>query len=212
LRKVAEADRHEPRPLLLRAGRGEPGEQVLIPVSQPALDDVVHARAERDGALAGFRLVARDGEPIAVCALLHVGAPARAQGGEPGARDERQVLLLKRENFELAGTSSVESACATGTETSVLNLGSPEVQRKEGEQRTYSPRIGALQCRGLTKNVAIIGDSCPATRAGERFVWEALAEGVGFEPTIRLPVYTLSKRAPSATRPSLRTERCKTPG
>src|SRR5438132_8836681 len=36
-----------------------------------------------------------------------------------------------------------------------------------------------------------------------------LAEGVGFEPTIRLPVYTLSKRAPSATRPSLRTERCK---
>ena len=34
----------------------------------------------------------------------------------------------------------------------------------------------------------------------------ALAEGVGFEPTIRLPVYTLSKRAPSATRPSLRRE------
>jgi hypothetical protein len=31
-----------------------------------------------------------------------------------------------------------------------------------------------------------------------------LAEGVGFEPTIRFPVYTLSKRAPSATRPSLR--------
>ena len=31
-----------------------------------------------------------------------------------------------------------------------------------------------------------------------------VAEGVGFEPTIRLPVYTLSKRAPSATRPSLR--------
>src|SRR5262245_39347610 len=30
-----------------------------------------------------------------------------------------------------------------------------------------------------------------------------VAEGVGFEPTIRLPVYTLSKRAPSATRPSL---------
>src|SRR5215831_3285495 len=31
-----------------------------------------------------------------------------------------------------------------------------------------------------------------------------MAEGVGFEPTIRFPVYTLSKRAPSATRPSLR--------
>jgi hypothetical protein len=34
---------------------------------------------------------------------------------------------------------------------------------------------------------------------------EVMAEGVGFEPTIRFPVYTLSKRAPSATRPSLRT-------
>src|SRR3954467_5620321 len=32
----------------------------------------------------------------------------------------------------------------------------------------------------------------------------ALAEGVGFEPTLRLPVNTLSKRAPSATRPPLR--------
>src|ERR1700722_13745915 len=34
-----------------------------------------------------------------------------------------------------------------------------------------------------------------------------MAEGVGFEPTIRFPVYTLSKRAPSATRPPLRTWR-----
>src|SRR5262249_50054653 len=30
------------------------------------------------------------------------------------------------------------------------------------------------------------------------------AEGEGFEPSIRFPVYTLSKRAPSATRPPLR--------
>ena len=31
-----------------------------------------------------------------------------------------------------------------------------------------------------------------------------MAEGVGFEPTIRFPVYTLSRRAPSTARPSLR--------
>lgn len=31
-----------------------------------------------------------------------------------------------------------------------------------------------------------------------------LAEGVGFEPTIRFPVYTRSRRAPSTTRPPLR--------
>src|SRR5437868_10147295 len=29
------------------------------------------------------------------------------------------------------------------------------------------------------------------------------AEGAGFEPAIRLPVYTLSRRAPSTTRPPL---------
>src|SRR5258708_31953925 len=34
-----------------------------------------------------------------------------------------------------------------------------------------------------------------------------LAEGVGFEPTLRLPVNTLSKRAPSTARPPLRRNR-----
>src|SRR5262249_5465468 len=32
---------------------------------------------------------------------------------------------------------------------------------------------------------------------------QILAEGGGFEPTLRFPVNTLSKRAPSATRPPL---------
>ncbi len=32
-----------------------------------------------------------------------------------------------------------------------------------------------------------------------------MAEGAGFEPAIRFPVYTLSRRAPSTTRPPLRT-------
>src|SRR6266567_6355782 len=45
------------------------------------------------------------------------------------------------------------------------------------------------------------------SKSGRRMLEpELLAEGVGFEPTIRFPVYTLSKRAPSATRPSLRIE------
>ncbi len=36
-----------------------------------------------------------------------------------------------------------------------------------------------------------------------------LAERVGFEPTLELPLNTLSKRAPSATRPSLRARGCR---
>jgi hypothetical protein len=35
---------------------------------------------------------------------------------------------------------------------------------------------------------------------------ENMAERVGFEPTLEFPLNTLSKRAPSATRPSLRLE------
>jgi hypothetical protein len=37
-------------------------------------------------------------------------------------------------------------------------------------------------------------------------VLENMAERVGFEPTLEFPLNTLSKRAPSATRPSLRRE------
>jgi hypothetical protein len=33
-----------------------------------------------------------------------------------------------------------------------------------------------------------------------------MAEGEGFEPSIRFPVYTLSRRAPSTTRPPLQCE------
>ncbi len=36
------------------------------------------------------------------------------------------------------------------------------------------------------------------------FIFNNLAERVGFEPTLEFPLNTLSKRAPSATRPSLR--------
>ena len=36
--------------------------------------------------------------------------------------------------------------------------------------------------------------------------FSVLAEREGFEPSIELPLYTLSKRAPSTTRPSLRFE------
>lgn len=39
----------------------------------------------------------------------------------------------------------------------------------------------------------------------EDMVLSLLAERAGFEPAIRLPAYTLSKRAPSATRTPLQT-------
>src|SRR6202030_932261 len=56
----------------------------------------------------------------------------------------------------------------------------------------------------LAKTTPVTGPNAPRQGDGESRSLGAMAEGVGFEPTIRFPVYTLSKRAPSATRPSLR--------
>jgi uncharacterized protein YqcC (DUF446 family) len=52
----------------------------------------------------------------------------------------------------------------------------------------------------------VVADNLPAHKvSGIRQCLEmVLAETVGFEPTIELPLYTLSKRAPSTTRPRLR--------
>jgi hypothetical protein len=44
---------------------------------------------------------------------------------------------------------------------------------------------------------------CRAAR-GETLHLKGMAEEAGFEPAIRFPVYTLSRRAPSTTRPPLR--------
>src|SRR5260370_42017666 len=55
---------------------------------------------------------------------------------------------------------------------------------------------------------ASLADGSPDGRAAQRILSRKrrtfLAEGEGFEPSIRFPVYTLSKRAPSAARPPLR--------
>ena len=68
-----------------------------------------------------------------------------------------------------------------------------------GLNRTLSP----VRFEGRTYEIAAIsGDSC---RDAARFLCssDCVAERVGFEPTLPFRVNTLSKRAPSATRPSL---------
>jgi hypothetical protein len=49
-----------------------------------------------------------------------------------------------------------------------------------------------------------ITDTTTDTKALKLLKTKSLAERVGFEPTLEFPLNTLSKRAPSATRPSLR--------
>ena len=60
-----------------------------------------------------------------------------------------------------------------------------------------------LKAEIAVEKLTVAEKQSPLLRKG-LFAYIRLAERVGFEPTIRFPVYTLSKRAPSATRPSLR--------
>ncbi len=72
---------------------------------------------------------------------------------------------------------------------------------------------GLKPFRALASWIVIALALLPAPSYAQRF-WQAgtgnwfdaisrMAERVGFEPTVRFPAHTLSKRAPSATRPSL---------
>jgi hypothetical protein len=58
---------------------------------------------------------------------------------------------------------------------------------------------------GINPAIADCGLQGTATSPSStaKLCFNKLAEGVGFEPTRRLPVYTLSRRAPSAARTSL---------
>ena len=73
-----------------------------------------------------------------------------------------------------------------------------------GREREFGSRPASPSPELSARRHAVIGDSCALGRQRRMLDPIGVAEGVGFEPTIRFPVYTLSKRAPSATRPSLR--------
>ena len=53
----------------------------------------------------------------------------------------------------------------------------------------------------------IVGEKPVAFTAHSISTGERVADGVGFEPTRRLPAYTRSRRAPSTTRPPIRAKR-----
>src|SRR5205814_2819100 len=76
-----------------------------------------------------------------------------------------------------------------------------------------SPRIASLHsapktpsafCRTWVRSPRPITHQQMSPRLGAHLL---VADRVGFEPTRRFPVHTLSKRAPSATRPPVRTKR-----
>ncbi len=70
--------------------------------------------------------------------------------------------------------------------------------RRDGRMKGINPAVADCGLQGTATSpfstAKLFGDP----------ILNLMAEGVGFEPTRRLPVYTLSRRAPSAARTSLR--------
>ncbi len=81
---------------------------------------------------------------------------------------------------------------------------SSEVWRKTAGESEFRVSAGVSQCRGLRAKAHVSCGYCVLASGQRTLGVRRLAEGVGFEPTIRFPVYTLSRRAPSTTRPPLR--------
>jgi hypothetical protein len=100
---------------------------------------------------------------------------------------------VQREYFELGCKQVPEN---TGLRSSVPSRNSTEDRRKMAHRRTRWPDGASTRSRAHRQNNAVTGPNEGRQSNGEISYLETLAEGVGFEPTIRFPVYTLSKRAP----------------
>jgi hypothetical protein len=67
-------------------------------------------------------------------------------------------------------------------------------------------RVGFVRLRGFAATARSHPCAEPSRRSSRAIERERrrMAERVGFEPTVEFPLHTLSKRAPSTTRTSLR--------
>ena len=114
---------------------------------------------------------------------------------------------LSKYRFRASGVRTTASAHRAETGllprflSSVPKRPSQEVRRERASRERFSAFSAPGQSTGLSRKPQ---ETCHSARrpVGRRvrLVWE-LADGVGFEPTRRFHVYTLSRRAPSTTRP-----------
>jgi hypothetical protein len=133
---------------------------------------------------------------MAICCLTSAGLRSRTHiQGPQRDRDHR------RANHSLLDDKHC-SICATGLRNSPPE--NSRAVRARDLRENCSARVLENAAAEILQRVPKV--SSLSYREKKSFhdsdIW--VAEGVGFEPTIRFPVYTLSKRAPSATRPPLR--------
>ena len=113
-------------------------------------------------------------------------------------------LATPRSTFKGRRLSSPKTIQNQSLTRTALNLWSAEVWRQTAEREKFRAPRGSPQCGGFAANARHYWRFERAKNGGRKLSEAGLAEREGFEPSIRFPVYTLSKRAPSATRPPLR--------
>jgi hypothetical protein len=143
----------------------------------------------------------------------------RAAGEHGAARDPRRRGRARSEPSPLEAETGA-SAAEDPTEFEPATRGEGAEERRAPRQHTR-PHTYGCSVPGLTRFVssrcvgpAPLPHPPPIIRACRSRIESApgvrglggkkVAEREGFEPSIRFPVYTLSKRAPSATRTPLR--------
>ena len=121
--------------------------------------------------------------------------PCESNGYIPISGDAT-TFKRRHNNENMLGES--RTGCASTPDTSAAPVST--------SRRSASPQPSNSCCDRLVQS---LGRNAPSgDRNGHSIsVTKSVAEGAGFEPAIRFPAYTLSRRAPSAARPPLRDAR-----
>ena len=139
----------------------------------------------------------------------HCARNPRAAG--PYERSEKRsninrgvgILLSIPKRLAKRGEMKKQNALKNNSYENRTNSAQSGGLERNGRGERFLARRGLPQCGVSLANIRQCWPFQRSRSAREKLRKNGLAEREGFEPSIRFPVYTLSKRAPSATRPPL---------
>ena len=128
-----------------------------------------------------------------------------------GFKPEEALNLRIRSEMMNALIAEIEKKGLTQAQAAtLLGVSEPRISDlMRGKLHLFSidTLVALLSASGLRVEMKVRKSGVRRAKAALQFVDSSkLAERVGFEPTLEFPLNTLSKRAPSTTRPSLRLE------
>jgi hypothetical protein len=111
-------------------------------------------------------------------------------------RSQKRMLLPVREDLKNPFHQDAQTARNNRLSRTVPSSQSPEFWRELGYLETNGQVLPIRSPRLRSEITANTGLILPTCRPREQPDAVKLAERVGFEPTVRFPAHTLSKRAP----------------